>query len=836
LVDAPSGCIVNRMPGERGGLFHKLRGHIGFAALSGILIAVTGFGPDEWFRKLFEKLPEYAIKLWPSGWDLRLVPVTIGMLLIVGDVLWHRHRAGARQETEPAAAPAPVPVHLTVSLADLPASAPTGRNTANSDRPTPVPAAGLPRSVGELFKGREDLLRRVHTALTRAAQGQSPIVALHGLGGIGKTRVAVEYAWAHRQDYPAVLFAIGDAPEALRRNLAGLGQQLGLPQREATDEAVQLQAVLDWLQSHPGWLLIFDNVDTRGALMEALRLVGGTAGGHVLMTSRLENFPPHFARVSVDLLSPEAAEEFLLQRAPWRRHAADDPARAAELARELGWLALALEHAGAYIDTRRIGFADYLDIWRNSREKVIGWADPSITGYDRSIAETWQVSVEQLTEVGRHLLQRLAFLAPEPVPEFLLDVPVPAAEDEDLREAIVDLAAYSLVARDPDAEQFSVHRLVQDATRRSLDPAASRQRLTEALGWVDFAFDHDAEDVRTWPRLNRLAPHAANVAEHADKAQITEPTARLVHQLSLLYSARSLYSQAELLERRALAINEAKLGIDHPNVAACLNNLGRILEATNRPAAAEPLYRRALTINQKSYGSDHPTVAANLINLAGLLRDTNRPAEAEPLCRRALAIDEKRYGPDHPEVATDLNNLAGLLRSTNRPAEAERLLRRALAINKKSRGADHPRVATNLSNLAQLLQATNRAVEAEPLMRRALAIAEKGYGPDHPNVATHLNALGELLRATDRPAEAESLYSRALKIYEASYGPDHPAVAALLNNLALVLQATDRLGEAEPLMRRAVEILRHFERVNGHRHPNCDMAEANHAALLAALG
>jgi hypothetical protein len=500
LDDAPSGYILDRMPGERGGLFHEIRGHIGFAALSGVLIAATGLGPEELFHKLFERFPEYAIRLWPAGWDLRLAPVTAGVLLIVGDVIWHRHRQPPAEKPE--ALTVPAPEHAPNPHQEL--SAPVLDTRTENREPM---SAGLPRSIGELFKGREEMLRRVHAALARAVGGQSPIVALHGLGRIGKTRVAVEYACRYRADYSAPpLFAISDTPQALRRNLAALSQQLGLPQREATDEGVQLQAVLDWLQSHPGWLLIIDNVDTRAALTETINLVGRIGGGHLLMTSRLDNFPAHVEGIPVDLLSPDAAEEFLLQRAPRHRHAADDAARAAELAKELGWLALALEHAGAYIDTRRVAFADYLELWRNSRDKVIGWADPTITGYERSIAETWQVSVDQLTEAGRHLLQRLAFLAPEPVPEFLLDVPVPSAEQEDQREALTDLAAYSLVIRDPDAAQFSVHRLVQDATRRTLDPAASRQRLTEALGWINAAFDYDADDVRmASPRSARPA-------------------------------------------------------------------------------------------------------------------------------------------------------------------------------------------------------------------------------------------------------------------------------------------------------------------------------------------
>ena len=161
-----------------------------------------------------------------------------------------------------------------------------------------------------------------------------------------------------------------------------------------------------------------------------------------------------------------------------------------------------------------------------------------------------------------------------------------------------------------------------------------------------------------------------------------------------------------------------------------------MLQDTNRLGEAEPLYRRALAIDEASYGPDHPNVAIRLNNLAGLLQDTNRLGEAEPLFRRALAIDEASHGPDHPNVAIRLNNLAGLLQDTNRLAEAEPLYRRALAIDEASYGPDHPDVATGLNNLAGLLQATNRLGEAEPLYRRALAIDEASYGPDHPEVAT----------------------------------------------------------------------------------------------------
>lgn len=210
-------------------------------------------------------------------------------------------------------------------------------------------------------------------------------------------------------------------PGALRRNLAALAGPLVQPEADATEEDQQLQAVLEWLKANPGWLLILDNVDKPQALAEAEKLIGQRAGGQVLMTSRLANFPADVKRLELDLLSAGDATDFLLERtAEGRRAPTDDEAKARELAvDDLGRLALALEHAGAYIVRHRASFSQYRELWQSNRAKIMSWSDPTVTHYPRAVAVTWQTSVAQLTEPARHLLERLAWLASEPVPEFL---------------------------------------------------------------------------------------------------------------------------------------------------------------------------------------------------------------------------------------------------------------------------------------------------------------------------------------------------------------------------------------------------------------------------------
>ncbi len=683
-------------------------------------------------------------------------------------------------------------------------------------RPNNLPFA----SLGSLFKGREETLDKLHEALSADKSGATAIVgrALHGLGGIGKTRLAVEYALKHESEHSALLFLRADTPASLETSLAALAGPdiLDLPASQAREDAAKIAAALGWCEAHPGWLMIVDNVDDPAAVAAVAKLLARLSGGQAIVTGRAGNFPPELRKLELGVLDQPASVAFLMERTDdYRARSPDDAKLAQELAGELGGLALGLEQAGAYIATERIGFARYLELWRGNRAKVLNWFDKTLMSYDHNtgLAATWATSVDRLTPDARRLLERLAFLAPEPAPDSLLDVAAPGdPEGFDAGAARANLFAYSLVSRaaveigKTAQDGFVVHRLVQDFTRRSMSEGRRETALREALGWVNAAFAGDPSDVRSWPVLDPLAPHALAVAKEADKAAIAAPTARLFSYLASLLEAKARYAEAEPLFPRALAILETRDGPDHPEVATGLINLGRLLYDTNRLGEAEPLMRRALSIGEASHRPGHPDVPVRLNNLASLLYVTNRLGEAEPLFRRALAIGYTSFGPDHPKVATYLNNLAALLNATNRRGEAEPLYRRALAIDEASYGPDHPNVAIRLNNLAELLRATNRLGEAESLHRCALAIDEASYGPDHPDVAKGLNNLAGLLQETNRLGEAESLHRRALAIDEASYGPDHPNVARGLSNLAVLLGATDRLGEAEPLYRRALAI------------------------------
>jgi tetratricopeptide (TPR) repeat protein len=724
------------------------------------------------------------------------------------------------------------------------------------------------------FVGRASELRRMRESVGLGKVGV--LTAVHGMGGMGKTALAVEYAHTFAHEYPGGRWQVrcegrDDLRVALMSLAGARDLEFEFSDTEKQDSDRALERVLRELKLRADSagpphrvLLILDNVDQPNLLEPAqVARLPRADWFHMLVTTRLgeeELFGRQMDRafLPVDELPQEDALALIERFQPGGAFR-DDAERAAagEIVRLLGRFTLAVETAAVYLGqyAAEVSCAGYRErLNREGLEAVEGAASQTGEGVlhgEKSLRATLTPTLERLGGEERCGLEFAALLpadfvalpwlrtlAAERFPELGRDAEpgYPDPWGTAVRRlfsrrllqptGVTDDEGRPLLAR--------MHRLVQELLAKASESRAGSSTESEPriarisalakarcefleAGWLDWSNRWEIEPLRALAELW--------IERERDQASW------LANSVGIRLHALARWAESEPLMRRALAIDEAAYGPDHPTVAIRLNNLVALLQDTGRLAEAEPPMRRVVTIFEKSYGPDHSTVATALNNLAGLLQATNRLAEAEPLKRRALAIDEAAYGPDHPDVARDLNNLAGLLQATNRLAEAEPLYRRALAIDEAAYGPNHPDVAIDLNNLAQLLQATGRLAEAEPPMRRVVTIFEESYGPDHPNVATALNNLAGLLQATGRLAEAEPLYRRALAIAEAAYGPDHPDVATDLNNLAGLLQATGRLAEAEPLYRRALAI---DEAAYGPDHPDVARDLNNLAALLQA--
>lgn len=717
------------------------------------------------------------------------------------------------------------------------------------------------QSIGTLFKGRDDFLKRLRESLTQAGNRPAAVIgkALHGLGGVGKTRLAVEYAWQHADDYSALLFVTADSPQNLQRNLADLvgPMVLDLDAKDATEEEVRIAAALRWMAEHPGWLLILDSVDNEASAEEVERLLPKLQHGHVVITSRLARWHGQVQPLELDVLPTESAADFLLERTKpggsrGRKVQPSDGADALQLAKDLGGLALALEQAGAYISSSRKTFTAYIDLWRKHDEQVQSWHDPRLMQYPRSIATTWEVTFKQLNEDAQALLNVYAWFDAEPIPLFVLDskalksLRLDATDTWDeahLEVANANLADFSMVRWHGDS--VTVHRVLQEILRsQQVDQG---KWLSAALSLMEHALNFgDPYDVVAWPKYHELRGHVAHLVTEADRNAVVTPTSSLMGKLGCFLVEIGNYEAAEPLLRRALTIDESLYGphsrwvgihscnlaqaqIDCGNlvkaesllrrslsifeneddpsiVVIALRRLSSLLISLDRREEADACLSRALDLAKRSYPPDHHIIGRCLCELALIFVDRDRLGEAANLARQSLVIFESFYGAGHPETVQVLSCLASILQATNQKPEAEEISRRVLAIYEKFWGSNHRRVARSLGTLATILVDTGRYTDAEPLLRRALKIYEDVLGPNHSDVAIGLNNLARLLLATNRVIEAEHLVRRALSIDENVYGADSRVVARDLNNLANVLFDTERWTEAEELLRRSLAI------------------------------
>jgi tetratricopeptide (TPR) repeat protein len=630
------------------------------------------------------------------------------------------------------------------------------------------------------FTGRDGLLEELDRALPRGAA-----VALTGLGGIGKTQLALEYAYRHRDKYRVVWWVRADDGATLAADYAGLATALGLAERETKEQSVVVAAVRLWLEQNTGWLLVFDNAGSRAAVRDYVP----QGRGAVIITSRDPVWSGVATPFGLDVLTPAEAVAFLCNRT------GDTGAAAATvLAEVLGQLPLALEQAAAYIEDTGGSLQHYRELFDEHHAALLRQGRLS-TEYPDTVATTWTLSIGNVDEAARALLNLCAFFAPEEIPleaiqEAAGRLPSPldnmAADAVRLDSAIAGLLRFSLIGRK--GEDLSVHRLVQAVIHERLEDAERQAWAAAAVGVLSARFPFDSDDVRTWPVCARLLPHALQAGHWAEALAVAPmATTRLLNRAGLYLGGRAEFTSARTLHERALRIDEAACGPDHRNVARDANGLGNVLRTQGDYAGARMQLERALRIGEAARGAGHHTVAAYANNLGLVLRAQGDYAGARALHERALRIDEAAYGPDHRDVARDANSLGNVLLTQGDYAGAQALFERALRIGEAALGAKHPTVASYANNLGGVLQAQGDYLGARVQFERALRIDEAAYGPGHPEIAPDANNLGLVLQAQGEYAGARALLERALRISRAALGDEHPTTQTFRQNLEILL-------------------------------------------------
>jgi len=755
-------------------------------------------------------------------------------------------------------------------LAEMPTDQLLERDIENIPAWSRIPS--LPQSH---FVGRErDLLKLAE----QLKQGGLSVVTT-GMGGIGKSTLASEFAYRYGKYFLGGVFWISFANrQNIDSEIVDCGYTLQLFQeREKLNQQEQIRRVYLELRKPIPRLLIFDNWDgfntqeTEQLLEKYVPKVGAC---RVLITSRNSQWAsdlPIHPPLALGLL--ERAESIQLLQS-FRPDLSQTEAN--EIAEELGDLPLALGLAGRYLERyRNEAFGKVASYLENLRTKRL--EHPSLNKVERSLQATFDTSFQRLDSadpidsMALALLARASYFAPnETIQTELLKRTVGEYDQEDEDQALLRADALNRLLELGFLEQIEqagvrIHRLISTYVKQAMHSSEAQAEVETVLADET----HTLVNQGIPSKLLSILPHLRylyqlhkneqdlDLAElalalgRAEQGQINykaaEPlyiraleiseqelgarhplTAGSLNSLAILYYSQGRYGEAEPLYIRALEISEQELGARHPLTAGSLNNLAILYASQGRYGEAEPLYLRALEISEQELGARHPDTASSLNNLANLYESQGRYGEAEPLYLRALEISEQELGARHPLTAGSLNNLALLYRSQGRYGEAEPLYLRALEIREQELGARHPDTALSLNDLALLYYFQGRYGEAEPLYLRALEIREQELGARHPLTALSLNDLANLYYSQGRYGEAEPLYLRALEIREQELGARHPDTASSLNDLALLYSSQGRYGEAEPLYLRALEIR---EQILGPEHPTTVIVRDNLSQL-----
>ena len=750
---------------------------------------------------------------------------------------------------------------------------------------------GLPEAWGPVplrnknFTGRGHLLRQLRDNLT--AGGLAAVVpqAMHGLGGVGKTQIAIEYAYRYQQFYDVVWWVPADEDSLIASSVAALAPYLALPSAGAGLEAgagheVAAKAVLEALRlgkPFKRWLLVFDAADGPSSIRRFL--LNGT--GHTLITSRNPNWEEVAETLYVDVFSREESSEYLSRRVP-----GIDPQDSNNLADALGDLPLALDQAGGLQLAAGIPVPEYLVLLQERAGEALKLA--AVGDHPRPVTATWAASVSYLNSTvpeAIELLRTCAFFGPQPIPRYVLrghpDV-VTDSLGRILREpvfftkAIGSLNRYSLARADAHQGAIVVHRLVQAVTRDAL-PAKDRERFRHDVQLLlAAATPTDPDDSSTWARFAELLPHYGPAAMIAgEDRKIRESVGSVIryqYMAGALTAALELADEAlaewsrdphsapedllavkrhrgavlralgryhDAYEANAAAVAEAlkELGPEHAETLLITNSHGADIRAAGDFSAAYQLDEDSVRRHSVVFGETHPMTLRAKNNLAldqALIGDFRGARE---LHEQVYHLGREVYGREnHPTVLSSLNNLTRAVRLCGEYDDALFMAEDNYAACRTSLGSVHP---ITLSAARDLVISERLAVGGtEETVEHAMDVLNqhtKQHGDSHPDTLAAATAVVNTRRQAGQLDDAILLAEHIVKLAPEVYGPDHPYWYLFRGNLAILLRLSGATSRALELHETSVDRL---DVLLGPDHPytlTCAMGLASDLAAIEDL-
>ncbi|MEW1773413.1 FxSxx-COOH system tetratricopeptide repeat protein [Streptomyces sp. NPDC086777] len=748
--------------------------------------------------------------------------------------------------------------------------------------PGSIPAAQRLPSRNLSFTGRGPLLERLRDHFTAGPTATVPSQALYGLGGMGKTQTALEYAHRHKSSYDVVWWMNAAQPGLIRSALADLAPYLDLEEGEdvgSTAEAVL--RVLGQGQPYDRWLLVYDNAGSPKEL-DGL-LPSGPPGGHVLITSRDRAWVNSAGRAEVEVFTRAESVELLHRFSPLL--STED---AEQIARELGDLPLAVGQTATWLSESNMPVDRYLAQLRDRPADILDHTQLPPREYPNSAARTWQIAVEDLRRRDRaaaEMLEICSFFGPDPIPMRLLyGRAVTRALTSDTDEPRDEMAVaqllrllnrYGLARSDQGSETLSVHRLVQAVIRDGVGErrwAELRRVVHTALADAN---PGNPEATADWDEYDELLPHLEPSRASADP----NPEVRKLITDSVRYLwKRSLYGTAHDLAVRTLerwGRPDFPGGPDDTHTLLLSTQLGNVLRSQGRLIEAYELDADVLERFTRTRGAEYPATLAAAGNVGADLRALGRYQEARELDRTTYEAAYAEFGEDHQRTLMYANNLGMSEYLAGDRRAALELHRSAYERQRQNQGSMKPRTLNLANNYARDLRETGELQQALSLLetttrlyqqllgdghsdtlraRKNLAVALcrdgryaeardidqdiynrylQAHGPDHYDTLAVACSLAGDLAALGDTSQALELTERALGRYKDYLGEEHPVTLVCANNMSVYLRLQGRLEEALALSERTAA---HLRAVLGENHPHTCCCLLNHANDLVAAG
>ncbi|OJJ42627.1 hypothetical protein ASPZODRAFT_105081 [Penicilliopsis zonata CBS 506.65] len=636
----------------------------------------------------------------------------------------------------------------------------------------------IPYQRDENFVGRESIMTDLDDKMQSMTAARHIRVALVGIGGIGKSQIAIEYAYRARQRNPelSVFWVYAGSVARYEQAYKDLADKLDLPGR--ADPGVDiLKLVSQWLSDDVNgqWLMILDNADNEDMFFNEPKANGialitsipQTTNGSVLITTRGSTAARNLLTttyqniVSVEVMDANDALDLFQTRVALDKHSLED---ARKLVQTLEYIPLAISHASAYIQARspRITVSAYLALLQESDASLaalLSHLDVRDSRRDYSsqhvVTATWQITFDQIRTsqpASSDLLALMSMFDRHRIPETLLLQNRTRGEFED---AIHPLISFSLIRESKDQQSFEIHRLVQISMRKWLESHNQLQKWSIISAEI-IARSFPSGEFETWKECQILLPHAMEVLRQAPENNSPMPmnqTPRPTLRQRLKGKLTRRHREKPTADNRE-SLPWAEIG----------KKAGWYLFLQGRYQEAEAMLRQVLRGTEKILGPKHPDTLASINNLGSVLGEQGKYQEAEAMHRQALREKEKVLGPEHPNTLASVNNLGLVLGDQGKYQEAEAMHRRALREREKVLGPEHPNTLASVNNLGLALGKQGKYQEAEVMHQRALRGYEKVLGPEHPDTLRTAQALILALECQGKHQEAETVHQRVRSV------------------------------------------------------------------------